>query len=30
MNGKNPMQNMMMDYSIHKVTLLNYIVPKSF
>ena len=30
MNGKKLLQNMMMDYSIHKVSFLNLIAPNSF
>ena len=25
-----PLQNMMMDYSVHKVSFLNFIAPNSF
>ena len=30
LNGKNPLKNMMMDYSINKVSFLNLIAPNSF
>ena len=30
MNGGKPLQNMMMDYSIHKGSFQNFIAPNSF
>ena len=30
MNGEKPLQNMMMDYSIHKGSFTNFITPNSF
>ena len=30
MNGEKPLQNMMMDYSIHKGSFPNFIAPNSF
>ena len=30
MNGKKPLQIMMMDYSIHKASFLNFIAQHSF
>ena len=30
MNEEKPLQNMMMDYSIHKGSFLNFIAPNSF